>query len=229
MSHFFRNLLAGVLAAGCVSLASAAGLDSISNGDAAAGLKEALQKGAEYAVGNLGAENGFLNNKKVHIPLPDSLKTADKAMRMFGMKGEADQLETAMNHAAEQAVAEAKPILMDAIHKLTVKDAKDILTGGEDSVTQYFRRTTEEALTGKFLPIVKQATVKVNLAAQYNAYAGKAAQFGLVDKKDANLDSYVTAKALDGLYRIIGEQEKALRANPMGAGSDLLKKVFGAL
>lgn len=228
MQTISRFIAACVLGLG-VSLAQAAGLDSISNSDASAGLKEALVKGADFAVGNLGAKDGFMGNKKVRIPLPDSLKTAEKAMRMFGMEDQADELVASMNRAAEMAVAEAKPILMDAIKKMTVKDAKDILTGGDDSVTQYFRRTTSKPLTAKFMPIVKQATAKVQLAEQYNNYAGKAAQMGLVDKKDANLDSYVTAKALDGLYLIIGEQEKALRQNPLGAGSDLLKKVFGAL
>lgn len=228
MQTISRFIATCVLGLG-VSLAQAAGLDSISNRDASAGLKEVLVKGADFAVGNLGVKDGFMGNKKVRIPLPDSLKTAEKAMRMFGMQDRADELVESMNRAAEMAVAEAKPILMDAIKKMSVKDAKDILTGGDDSVTQYFRRTTDKPLTAKFMPIVKKATAKVQLAEQYNNYAGKAAQMGLVDKKDANLDSYVTAKALDGLYLIIGEQEKALRQNPLGAGSDLLKKVFGAL
>lgn len=212
-----------------VGLAQAAGLERVSNADASAGLKEALVQGADFAVRSLGVKDGFLGNKKVRIPLPDSLKTAEKAMRVFGMQDQADALVESMNRAAELAVAEARPILMDAIRKMTVKDAKDILTGGDDSVTQYFRRTTDKPLTARFLPIVKQATAKVKLAEQYNNYAGKAAQMGLLDKKDANLDDYVTAKALEGLYLIIGEQEKALRQNPLGAGSDRLKKVFGAL
>ena len=238
MRSLSRLLAACVLSLG-VGLVQAAGLEGVSNADASAGLKEALVKGADFAVGNLGVKDGFLGNKKVRIDLPDSLKTAEKAMRVFGMQdqadelvesmNQADELVESMNRAAELAVAEARPILMDAIKKMTVKDAKDILTGGDDSVTQYFRRTTDKPLTAKFLPIVKKATAKVRLAEQYNGYAGKAAQLGLMDKKDANLDSYVTARALDGLYLIIGEQEKALRQNPLGAGSDLLKKVFGAL
>lgn len=207
----------------------AAGLAGVSPTEASSGLKEALVRGADFAVAHLGVENGFLGNKKVRIGLPDSLKGAEKAMRVFGMQAQADALITAMNRAAELAVAEARPILMDAIRQMTVKDAKDILTGGDDAVTQYFRRTTDKPLSAKFLPIVKQATAKVRLAETYNTYAGHAAQLGLLDKKDANLDSYVTARALDGLYLIIAEQEKALRQNPLGAGSELLKKVFGAL
>jgi len=211
------------------SHAVAGGLDAISSGDASAGVSEALAKGAEFAVGTLGKEGGFLNNKKVRIPLPDSLEMAEKAMRTFGMGKQADELIETMNHAAELAVAEAMPILSASIKSMTVQDAKGILTGGDDSVTRYFKRSSSKQLTDKFTPIVKTATKKVKLADQYNKFAGKAASTGLIDKKDADLDSYVTQKAMDGLFLMIAEQEKKLRTNPLGAGSDLLKKVFGAL
>lgn len=209
--------------------AHAIGLDAISTGDASSGVKEALSKGAEYAVSSLGKSNGFLGNEKVKIHLPGSLQKAEKMMRTFGMGKQADELMDTMNHAAENAVAEAKPILMDSIKKMSVTDAKGILTGGDGSVTEYFKRTSSEALTKKFMPIVQTATKKVQLSEQYNKFAGKAAGVGLLDKKDADLDSYVTQKAMDGLFMMIAEQEKSLRANPLGAGSDLLKKVFGAL
>ena len=142
---------------------------------------------------------------------------------------EADELIQTMNHAAEAAVAQAGPILMDSIKKMSVKDAKDILTGGDDSVSQYFRRTSSDALAQKFRPIVKKATQKVQLGEKYNRIAGKAASVGLIDQKNADLDSYVTQKSLDGLFAVIAEQEKSLRSNPLGASSNLLKKVFGAL
>ena len=145
------------------------------------------------------------------------------------MGKQADQLVETMNHAAENAVAEAKPILTESIKKMSIKDAKEILTGGEDSVTQYFKRTSTDQLTAKFMPIVKKETNKLKLADQYNKFAGKAASAGLVDKKNADIDSYVTHKAMDGLFLMIAEEEKKLRSNPVGAGSDLLKKVFGAL
>ncbi|WP_265945168.1 DUF4197 domain-containing protein [Dechloromonas sp. A34] len=217
----------------CLSLAAvvaqAGALDAISAGDASAGVKEALAKGADYAVASLGKDNGFLGNSKVKIPLPGYLQKAEKGMRMFGMGKQADELVNTMNHAAENAVAEAKPILTDSIRKMSVQDAKGILTGGEDSVTQYFKRTSTEQLSQKFTPIVKAETKKLQLAEQYNNYAGKAASAGLIDQKDADIDSYVTQKAMDGLFLMIAEEEKKLRANPVGAGSDLLKKVFGAL
>lgn len=210
-------------------LAQAGALDAISSGDASAGVKEALAKGADYAVSSLGKNGGFLGNDKVKIPLPGYLEKAEKGLRMFGMGKQADQLVETMNHAAENAVAEAKPILVDSIKKMSVQDAKGILTGGDDSVTQYFKRTSTDQLTAKFMPIVKKETNKLQLADQYNKFAGKAASAGLVDKKDADIDSYVTQKAMDGLFLMIAEEEKKLRANPVGAGSDLLKKVFGAL
>ncbi|UCV07684.1 DUF4197 domain-containing protein [Dechloromonas denitrificans] len=217
----FLMLTAGFVQAGA--------LDAISTGDASAGVKEALAKGADYAVASLGKDNGFLGNSKVKIPLPGYLQKAEKGLRMFGMGKQADELVNTMNHAAENAVVEAKPILSDSIKKMSVQDAKGILTGGEDSVTQYFKRTSSEQLTRKFMPIVKTETKKLQLAEQYNSFAGKAASAGLIDQKDADVDSYVTQKAMDGLFLIIAEEEKKLRANPVGAGSDLLKKVFGAL
>lgn len=211
------------------ALAQAGALDAISTGDASAGVKEALAKGADYAVSSLGVNNGFLGNSKVKIPLPGYLSKAESALRMFGMGKQADQLVETMNHAAENAVAEAKPILVDSIKKMSVQDAKGILTGGEDSVTQYFKRTSTDQLTNKFMPIVKASTQKLQLAEQYNKFAGKAAASGLIDKKDADLDGYVTQKAMDGLFLMIAEEEKKLRSNPVAAGSALLQKVFGAL
>lgn len=226
--HRFAAITAALLISAS-ALAQAAGLDAITPKDASAGLKEALTQGADFAVSSLGRDNGFLGNNAVKIPLPDSLRKVEKGMRKFGMGAQADELIATMNHAAEQAVAEAKPILLDSIKKMTVDDAKQILTGGDDSVTQYFRRTSSEALDKKFAPIVKSATKKVQLADQYNSFAGTAAGFGLIDKKDADLDGYVTHKAMDGLFTMIAEKEKELRSNPMAAGSALLKKVFGAL
>lgn len=228
MRPFLKFVFVAFLAL-TAAITQAAGLDAITSGDASAGVKEALAKGADYAVAALGKDGGFLGNSKVKIPLPGYLQTAEKGLRMFGMGRQADELIETMNHAAENAVAEAKPILTESIRKMSVQDAKGILTGGEDSVTQYFKRTSTEQLTQKFRPIVQAATKKVQLAEQYNNFAGKAASSGLIDKKDADIDGYVTQKAMDGLFLMIAEEEKKLRANPIGAGSDLLKKVFGAL
>jgi len=229
MMRRLLNPVCGLLLMLAAGLVQAGALDAISSGDASSGVKEALAKGADYAVASLGKNGGFLGNDKVRIPLPGYLQKAEKGLRMFGMGKQADQLIETMNHAAELAVAEAKPVLSDAIRKMSVQDAKGILTGGEDSVTQYFRRTSTDRLTEKFMPIVKASTQKVQLADKYNQFAGKAASSGLIDQKDADLDSYVTQKAMDGLFAMIAEEEKNLRSNPLGASSNLLKKVFGAL
>ncbi|HMV55103.1 MAG TPA: DUF4197 domain-containing protein [Rhodocyclaceae bacterium] len=213
-----------------VSTASwALSLGDFTNQEASGGLKEALSQGVDAAVKSLGKTDGFLKNKKVKIPLPSALEKGEKMMRMAGMGKQADELVTAMNRAAEAAVPEATALLSDAVKSMSVEDAKKILTGGEGSVTAFFKEKTQAQLTEKFLPIVKEQTAKVNLAQMYDQYAGQGAKLGLVKKEDAQIDNYVTRKALDGLYTMIGEEEKAIRANPVGAVGGLAKKVFGAL
>lgn len=212
-----------------ISSAQAAGLDSISNADAVSGLKQALSDGSVAAVGKLGVVNGYFGDARVKIPLPPSLKRVEGAMRALGMRRQADELVLSMNRAAEAAAPEAKQLLIDAAKKMSVQDAKKILTGGNTAGTEYFKRTTSKQLTERFLPIVKKATEKVGLAQQYNSIAGQGAALGLVKEDQATIERYVTQKALDGLYFMIGEQEKAFRQNPVGASSDIVKRVFGAL
>jgi hypothetical protein len=210
-------------------LADATALQALSSQDAAGGLKAALSKGIGTAVSQLGAKNGFLNDPKVAIPLPANLDKADRALRMVGMGKDADELKVTMNHAAEDAVAQAKPIFEQALHHMSVSDAKGILTGGEGSATAYFRKATSGQLTQKFRPVVAAETAKLGLAKKYDEYAGKASQLGLLSAKDANLDDYVTSKALDGLFSRIADEEHEIRAHPMEQASSLIKKVFGAL
>lgn len=212
-----------------IPCAHAAGLSSLSNADAASGLKEALVQAAESAVGKLSAVDGFLGNADVRIPLPDSLQKVEKGMRMFGMGKQADELVLKMNRAAEAAVPEARALLIDSVKQMSVADAKNILTGGDDAATRYFEKTTSGPMAEKFLPIVKKATEDVQLAQQYNKLAETGARYGLVKKEQANLEEYVTQKALDGVYLMMAEEEKAIRADPLGQASSLLKKVFGSL
>ncbi len=218
-------LIAG-LALGWPALA---GLEAITNQDATTGLREALVKGAQVAVEALGKQDGFFGNGKVKIPLPESAQKVEKVMRQFGMGKQADELILTLNRAAEAAMPEAKVLLVDAVRKISVQDAKGILTGGQDSATQYFKRTSSDQLRAKFLPIVKKATEKVKLAQKYDEYAEKGVKFGLVKKEDANLDNYVTQKALDGLFVMVAEEEARIRQNPAEAATSILKKVFGAL
>jgi hypothetical protein len=192
-------------------------------------LKQALTQGAETAVRNLAKENGYLGNDKVRIPLPENLQKADRAMRKFGLGKYSDELITSMNRAAEAAVPEAKTLLIGAVKSMTVTDAKDILLGNSDAATQYFRRNTETALGEKFKPIVNQSMQKVSLAQTYDRFAGKGVKLGLVKQQDARLDDYITRKALDGLFLMMAEQEKEIRAHPLQAVGDMAKKVFSAL
>ena len=224
-----RKQLFALFAGIAMAFPAIAGLESISNQDATTGLREALVSGAQYAVDALGRKDGFFGNGKVKIPLPESAQKAEKLMRQFGMSKQADELILTINRAAEAAVPEAKALLVDAVRKMSVQDAKAILTGGQDSATQYFKRTTSDQLRAKFLPIVQKATAKVQLAQKYDEYAGKGAKFGLVKKEDAHLETYVTQKALDGLFVMVAEQEAKIRQNPAQAASGILKKVFGAL
>jgi hypothetical protein len=226
-----RNAIVAALTAAVMTCAAPAmaQLEQLSAADAVAGLKAALEKGSRTAVTSLGRTDGFLRNPRVKIPLPKSLAKADSLMRRLGARRYGDELIVAMNRAAEQAVPEARQLLLDAVRKMSVRDAKGLLTGGNTAATDYFRRTTRTPLHARLLPIVRRATGKVGLAQAYKRYAGKAAGLGLLDRDESDLDGYVTQRALDALYLMIAEEEKKIRRNPLGAGSRLLGKVFGAL
>lgn len=216
----------------CVVAASSAGAadpGAVSGRDATTGLRDALIQGAGKAVSTLGTTDGFLGNARVRIPLPPSIKKAERALKMLGMSKQADELVTSMNRAAELAVKEATPVLVDAVKKMSVQDAKGILAGGDHAATDYFRKTTSDALAVRFLPIVRKMTARVQLSSQYDQLAGQAAKLGLVKAEEANIDSYVTRKALDGLFVLIADEEAKIRANPVSAVSSVAKKVFGAL
>lgn len=219
------------LAAGLLLSANvfALSLSDLSQQDASGGLKDALIQGAQVAVKQLGTPGGFSNNPDVRIELPGKLGKAAKTMKMMGMGAQVDQLEESMNKAAEAAVPQAQALLVDAVKKMTVADAKAILSGGNDSATQYLNKSSREQIRAKFLPIVKQATDKVGLAQQYNAFASQAASFGVVDAKNATAEGYVTEQALNGLFEMIAKQEASIRENPAAAATSLAKKVFGAL
>ena len=224
----FRVL--GYLAALLVpATVSAASLADISNRDAINGLKEALTRGSHSAVARLGVENGFFDNDRVKIPLPPSLRRLEAVMRSIGMDRHADELVLRMNRAAEAAVPEARSLLVDAVKTMSVQDAKGILTGGENAATQYFKRTTSEPLAKRFQPIIRKAMQKVKLAEKYDEIAASGAKLGLVKEQDAQLEDYVTRKALDGLFVVIAEEEKKIRQDPAGTASAIIKKVFGAI
>jgi hypothetical protein len=228
----FNSVWGPVLSA-CLGLsagaAQALSLESLSQADASKGLKEALEQGAKAAVSQLGQPDGFLGNEKVRIPLPGYLHDAAALLRTLGQGQRLDELVTAMNRAAEAAIPLARDLLLGAVRGMGVSDAKKILGGGDTSVTAFFAEKTRSPLSQKFLPVVTRSTEKVGLADKYNQLAGRAAELGLLQREDASIQQYVTGKALDGLYLVIGEEERKIRRDPVGTGSALLGKVFGAL
>lgn len=209
--------------------APAQGVSGLSNAEVSAGLKKALDEGINDAVGKLGVAGGFLDNPKVRIPLPGKLEKARGALKLVGLGGQIDELETAMNRAAEAAVPESRELLKQALRQMSLADARRILTGGDDAATQYFKQATYAPLKLKFAPVIATAIAKVKLAESYDKIAAKGVQLGILKPEDANLQSYVTDKTLDGLYVMMAEEERAIRKDPMGQASDLLKKVFGAM
>jgi hypothetical protein len=204
-------------------------LNDITNQDANDGLKAALEKGSSTAVAKLGVENGFLNNDKVKIKLPAKLDKLRSVLRMTGQSNKLDELELSMNRAAEAAVPLAKPLLVDAIKSMTLTDAKNILTGGETSVTDFFRAKTSESLNIKFLPMVKNVTDKAGLSKKYNSVMKQAKSYGIASDQEATVEGFVTKRTTDGLYVMIAEEEKAIRQDPIGTGSKIIGKVFSAL
>ena len=204
-------------------------LAALSNKEASGGLKAALETGSAAAVAKLGVEGGFLNNDQVRIRLPRILEQARPLIAMTGRGQQLDELEVAMNRAAEQAVPMAKPLLVNAVKSMTVEDAKRILTGGDTSVTDFFKEKTSAPLSAKFLPIVKGVTDRSRLSGQFNAAMGQAGKLGLATGESATVEGYVTQRALDGLYLMIAEEEKNIRENPVSYGSKAIAKVFGLL
>lgn len=222
-----RYLIA--VAALALATSTYAATTQLSNSEVTRGLKEALMQGANTAVTQLGKVNGFLENPKVKIPLPEHLQRAEKTLRLLGMGKQTDELVLRMNRAAEAAVPHAKELLINSVKQMSITDAKTILTGSEDAATQYFRRTTSAPLAQKFLPIVQDAMKDVSLAKQYNELSKRGSRYGLVSKEQATLEDYITQKTLDGVYLMMAEEEKKIRKDPVKAGSDLLNRVFGAI
>lgn len=224
LSGFLKNVISGE-----DQPAAAAGA-ALSNNEVIAGLKEALSKGAREAIASLGRNNGYLGNAKVRIPLPDQLRKIESVLRALKQDRYADEFIATMNHAAEQAVPEAQAIVAEAIRKMTLKDARKILNGPQDAATRYFKRVGEQPLSRRMLPIVSEATSRTGVTSAYKDLIGKAGIAGsLFDTSSLDIDSYVTGKALDGLFLMIAAEEKRIRENPLARSTDLLQKVFGSL
>ncbi len=219
-------------------------LAALSQDQVVHGLQEALGRGLQQAIAQLGHDGGFLTNLNVKIPMPEKLQKVEGALRTMKQDKLADDFVATMNHAAEQAVPEAGGVFADALKQMSIEDAKSILTGPNDAATQYFQRTTQTNLYAKFYPIVKKATEQTGVTASYKSMMekvnvggitqklgglGSAISGTLLDKDSLDLDAYVTNKALDGLFKMVAEEEKQIRQNPVARTTDLLQTVFGAL
>jgi hypothetical protein len=210
--------------------AAASPLAALSQTEIANGLKQALSKGVDRAIASLGKEGGFLDNAAVKIPMPPQLHPVESALRAVGQGKLADEFVATMNHAAEQAVPVAAHVFAGAITNMSVDDAKAILTGPDDAATQYFRKTSGKQLYEQFLPIVKEATAKTGVTASYKNLLQQAGPMAsLLGENAGDLDGYITNKSLDGLFKMIADEEKQIRENPAARTTDLLKQVFGSV
>jgi hypothetical protein len=195
------------------------------------GLKKALSTGVDVAVRTLGRPDGFLSNPRVKIPLPSNLQKMEKGLRAVGQGRRVDEFVASMNHAAEKAVPVAIDVFLNAIRQMTFNDVRNILfSGQDDAATQFFRRTSEETLRGKFRPIVEQFTAQVGVTQKYKAMVGRYGFAGALLGQDAtDLDGYVTQKALDGLFLVVADEERKIRRDPLKQSASILRKVFGSL
>jgi len=214
---------------GATTYATPVSLDALTSKDAASGLRAALSQGIDLAVTQLGTNDGFLKDPKVTIPLPPSLQKAERALRTLGMGGDADKLKTTMNHAAEAAVAQAKPVFKQALQKMTVADAKAILTVARMPVHNTFGARPAHCWLPNSSPSSRARRKSYGSPHSTINMREKRADLNLITAQDANLNDYVTAKALDGLFSRIADEERAIRKNPTQEASSLIKKVFGAV
>jgi len=201
----------------------------LTNTEMVAGLKEALDAGTQLAVDQLGKHGGFLDNKKVRIPMPDSLTWVESSLRTVGQNELADEFIATMNHAAEQAVPEAAEVFGVAIQNMSVEDAQGILTGPDDAATQYFRTNTESTLTDRMRPIVESATASTGVTSAYKNMMGSAGGLtSMLPGSTTDIDGYITTRTLDGLFLLIAEEERKIREDPVARSSELMQKVFSA-
>lgn len=203
--------------------------NSLSERDAVGGLKEVLMQSVNQASLQLGKEDGFLGNDQVRVPLPEGIDQAEPALRELGLSSALDDLQIALNRAAEAALLRARQLFITTIKTMPVQNAKIILPGGDDAATTYFKSASHAVLQEQFLPLVRQSTDKLQLAGQYNYLADKVASLGLVRPREARVEQYVARKALDGLYLIMASKERAIRQDPLTATGMLAKKTFRLL
>jgi hypothetical protein len=198
----------------------------LSDGKVVSGLKEALRVGTENTVDVAGRTDGYFGNKAIKILMPAKLRTLEKGLRATGMGDQVDELVLGMNRAAEQAAPQAKQIFWDALREMSFDDASKILTGGDTAATEYFKGTTTERLSTAFRPEVEKAMGDVGVTRQYQQVVGRAKAIPFMKAETVDINSYVVAKSLDGLFYVLGQEERKIRTNPAARVTPLLKEVF---
>jgi hypothetical protein len=199
----------------------------LSDGKIASGLKEALQVASGRAVDLTGSVDGYFKNQAIKILMPEQMRSLESGLRTVGFGPQVDAFVLSMNRAAERAAPAARQIFGDAVGEMTIEDGRKILGGGDTAATEYFKTKTSDRLTGAFRPVVERSMGEVDVARQYKELVGFAQGIPFLKTESVDLDHYVTSKALDGLFRVVGEQERMIRTNPTARATDLLKEVFG--
>jgi hypothetical protein len=193
----------------------------------AAGLKEALTVSTRKAVASTGRVDGFLKNTAIRILLPEELRSVGKGMRMMGMGQQVDALDLGMNRAAEQAAPAARQIFINAVTKMTIADARRVLSRGDTAATEYFKTASTDQLTAAFAPVVHRAMENVGVVRQYNQVLQNPLAGRLAESQDFSLDKYVVGKTMDGLFYVMGEEERKIRKDPAAQTTALLREIFG--
>jgi len=190
------------------------------------GLKEALKVGTENTVKLTGRADGYFMNQAIKILMPEKLQTLEKGLRLVGYGPQVDEFILSMNRAAERAAPQAKQIFWDAIGEMTFDDAGKILNGSETAATEYFKSKTTDKLTAAFRPVVDRTMNEVGVTRQYKALVAQYQTIPFVKSEAVDIDQYVVTKSLDGLFHVLGEEERKVRTNPAARVTDLLKEVF---
>ncbi|MBK8580329.1 MAG: DUF4197 domain-containing protein [Flavobacteriales bacterium] len=236
MKKIFALPLIVLLTASCAELqdmANQVGTTTgtpLSNADVVAGLKQALEKGAEHSVDVASVADGFWKNPRLRIPFPPEAEKMKNTLNDIGMSSQVDKFELTMNRAAEAAAKEAVPVFVNAIKGMTVADGFAILRGGDNAATNFLKEKTTPELIAKFQPIVVKATQEVALTSYWTPLAGaynKTTLFTGGQAINPDLDAYVTQKAIDGLFLLVADEELKIRQDPLARTTDLLQRVFG--
>ncbi len=206
---------------------SAASQSSPDQKTTVSGLKEALNVGTEKAITSLSKPDGYLGNPMAKILLPDKIQKIAEVVAKLGYQKQIDEFILSMNRAAEAAAPKAIPLFADAIKTMSFDDARKILQGGDTAATRYFREKTSTRLYGEFKPVIAENMNKVGATKAYKEMMAPYEALPFAPQESLDLDSYVTNKALDGLFLMIGQEEKKIRSNPAARVTDLLKTVFG--